>query len=99
MMPVFARWSACAAILAISHCARSAEFSWRESGAGLAVTIITNPGPVIFSVVRVELDHLNKEIRLTTTLASNTVVGTDNLSNHLSALPREFGTPIAAING
>ena len=78
--------------------ARSAEFSWRESGAGLAMIRFTNAEPVIFSAVRVELNSFKKDLSLATTLASNTVVGTEPLSQQIKRLPKEAGTPVAAIN-
>jgi hypothetical protein len=80
------------------HCARSAEFNWRDGGPGLAMTIVTNSGPVIYTVVRVELSHFEKDLSLTTTLASNTVVGLQTLSGQIALLPKELGTPVAAMN-
>ena len=94
-----ARWFATVlALVATSHGVRGAAFSWTESGAGLAVSIVTNSGPVIYTAVRVELARLRKDLSLTTTLASNTVVGLENLSAQVNALPRELGTPVAAMN-
>jgi hypothetical protein len=79
-------------------CARSAEFNWKDSGAGLAMTKVTNAGPVIYTVVRVELSRFKKDLSLTTALASNTVVGLQSLSGQVAALPKELGTPVAAMN-
>jgi hypothetical protein len=86
------------AVLVICQ-AHSAEFSWQQSGPGLAMVIVTNPGPVIFSAVRVELNAFNNDFTLVTTLASNTAVGLETLSRQVHALPKEMGTPVAALNG
>jgi hypothetical protein len=74
------------------------DFLWRGGGAGLAVIRVTNDGPVIFSAVRIEREQFNKDLSLITTLASNTVVGTEPLPAQLRALPKELGTPVAAMN-
>jgi hypothetical protein len=74
------------------------EFSWSESGPGLAVCRVTNAGPVVYTTVRIERSHFEKDLALTGTLASNTVVGLQTLSNQLNALPKELGTPVAAMN-
>ena len=75
-----------------------AEFSWKESGPGLAMCQVTNSGPVVYTTVRVERRYFEKDLSLTSTLASNTVVGLQTLSNQLNALPKELGTPVAAMN-
>ncbi|HEY0549490.1 MAG TPA: phosphodiester glycosidase family protein [Verrucomicrobiae bacterium] len=75
-----------------------AEFSWRESGAGLAMFQVTNSGPVVYTTIRVERRYFEKDLSLTSTLASNTVVGLQTLSNQLNALPKESGAPVAAMN-
>lgn len=90
-------WSA--AVLVTGPFAHGEEFSWQDGGSGLAMIRFTNSVPVIFTAVRVELDHFNKDFSLITTLASNTVAGTEPLANQLKRLPKESGTPVAAING
>jgi hypothetical protein len=75
------------------------DFSWKESVPGVAMTAVTNPGPVIYTAVRIELERFNKDLFLTTTLASNTVAGVESLLAQVNALPKELGTPVAAING
>ena len=77
---------------------QGAEFIWQESGAGLAKTSVTNPGPVIFTVVRVVRTGFQHDLSLTSTHAGNTVVGLSALSNQVRALPAEWGTPVAAMN-
>lgn len=74
------------------------EFSWSESGPGLAVCRVTNAGPIVYTTVRIARSHFEKDLTLTSTLASNTVVGLQTLSNQLNALPKELGTPVAAMN-
>ena len=64
MIQLLARWFASGAILILfaSGPARSEDFfSWKPAGAGLAVSIVTHPGPVVYSTVRVELGRLNKD--------------------------------------
>jgi hypothetical protein len=92
----FAAWLLTA--LAAGSASRAEEFIWLDSGPGVAVTRVTNEGPVLYTVVRIERSRLNKDLTLVTTLASNTVVGLDTLSNQVRALPKELGTPVAAIN-
>lgn len=92
----FAAWVLTA--LAVGPASRAGEFIWQDSGAGVAVTRITNEGPVLYTVVRVERSRLNQDLTLVTTLASNTVVGLDTLSNQVHALPKELGAPVAAMN-
>jgi Phosphodiester glycosidase len=99
MIQLLARWCATGAILFASGSARSEDVSWKQAGAGLAVSIVTYPGPVVYTTVRVELSRLNKDLFLTTTLASNTVIGLETLTGQIRALPKELGTPVAAING
>lgn len=80
--------------------ARGADFSWEESGAGLATTRTTNARSlVIYTVVRVERAALRRDLRLVTTHAQNTVVGLSTVSDQADALPKELGTPVAGING
>jgi hypothetical protein len=79
--------------------ARGVEYSWQERGAGLAMIRFTNAEPVIFTAVRVASDSFGKDLTLTTTLASNTVVGTEPLAQQIRRLPKGLGTPVAAING
>jgi hypothetical protein len=92
----FAAWVL--TVLVIGPASRAEEFIWQDGGAGVALTRVTNEGPVLYTVVRIDRDRLNKDLTLVTTLASNTVVGLDTLSNQVHALPKELGTPIAAIN-
>lgn len=87
-----------AAAVAICPFAHAAEIHWQPSGPGLAMTRFTNSGPVIFSAVRIELDYFNKDLSLITTLASNQIIGTTPLLAQANALPKEWGTPVAAIN-
>jgi hypothetical protein len=87
------------AMLLFCGVVEAAEFPWEIRGDGLAKGSVTNEVPVIFSAVRMELARFKKDLFLTTTLASNTVVGTEPLSSQVNALPRELGAPIAAING
>lgn len=84
--------------LAAGSASRGDDFTWQDSGPGVAMTRITNEGPVLYTVVRVERARLAKELTLVTTLASNTVVGLDTLSNQVHALPKKLGTPVAAMN-
>jgi len=88
-----------AAAAVVCQLAQGEEITWQKSGPGLAMTRLTNSGPVIFSAVRIELDYLNKDLSLITTLASNQVVGTEPLLSQVRALPKELGTPVAAMNG
>ncbi len=78
--------------------AYGAEFFWNESGPGLAMCRVTNPGPALYTAVRIERSYFEKELSLTSTLGSNTVVGLQTLSNQLNALPKDLGTPVAAMN-
>jgi large repetitive protein len=94
-----ARWFAWGASLVTCQAASPEGFSWAASGPSLAMTRVTNPGPVICTAVRVELDRFNTDLALTTTLASNTVVGLEPLGRQISALPKDLGTPVAAMNG
>jgi hypothetical protein len=87
-----------AAVLALGHFACGEEIVWQKSGPGLAMTRFTNAEPVIFTAVRIELDRFGKEFALATTLASNQVVGTEPLASQITSLPKEFGTPVAAMN-
>jgi hypothetical protein len=84
--------------LAAGSTSRAEEFIWHDRGPGVAITRFTNEGPVLYTVVRIDRDRLNKDLSLVTTLASNTVVGLDTLSNQVHALPKELGTPVAAVN-
>lgn len=84
--------------LAAGSASRAGEFTWQDGGAGVAMSRITNEGPVLYTVVRIERAQLTKDLALVTTLASNTVVGLDTLSNQVHALPKELGTPVAAMN-
>lgn len=84
--------------LAAGSASQGGEFIWQDGGAGVAMTRVTNEGPVLYTVVRIERSRLNQELALVTTLASNTVVGLDTLSNQVHALPKKLGTPVAAMN-
>jgi hypothetical protein len=84
--------------LAAGSASQAGEFIWHDSSPGVAMTRYTNEGPVLYTVVRIDRDRLNKDLSLVTTLASNTVVGLDTLSNQVHALPKELGTPVAAVN-
>src|SRR5262245_42607874 len=88
--------SSAAFLVCASACAE--DFSWETSGAGLAMCRVTNTGPAVFTTVRIERRYFEKDLSLSTTLASNTVVGLETLPNQLKALPKEFGTPVAAMN-
>jgi len=99
MMRWLAQWSGFGIVLFAGYFAEGVEFSWNESVPGVAMTAVTNPGPVIYTVVRVDLGRLNKDLFLTSTLASNTVAGVESLLGQVNALPKELGTPVAAING
>jgi|SRR5438477_752880 len=46
-----------------------------------------------------KLDRSNKDYELQTTLAKDTIVGLNSLSDQMKAIPPEWGRPIAAING
>jgi hypothetical protein len=78
--------------------ARAEDFLWTPSSPGVEMTIVTNSGPVIYSVVRVERERFGREFSLVTTLGSNTVAGVETLSRQLARLPEEMGAPVAAIN-
>ena len=84
--------------LAAGSASRAEEFIWQDSGPGVAMSRITNDGPVLSTVVRIERSRLSKDLTVVTTLASNTVVGLDTHSNQVHELPKEPGTPIAAMN-
>src|SRR3954466_231445 len=99
MMRRLAQSCGYAIMLCQGYFACGLDFSWNESVPGVAMTVLTNPGPVIYTAVRIELDRLNKDLFLTTTLASNTVTGVESLLAQVNALPKELGTPVAAING
>lgn len=86
------------AVFLVCASAWGGEFSWRESGPGLAMCQVTNAGPVVYTTVRVERRYFEKDLSLTSTLGSNTVVGLQTLSNQLNALPKELGVPVAAMN-
>ena len=88
----------CAALMTISPLARAAEIHWQPSGPGLAMTRFTNSGPVIFAAIRIELESFDKDFTLITTLASNQIVGTAPLLAQINALPKNLGTPVAAMN-
>lgn len=96
MTPRLTRWLA--AILLVWLPARAEDFVWTPDGPGVAVTLVTNPGPVIYSVVRLDRERFDQEFSLITTLGSNTVAGMETLSRQLARLPEELGTPVAAIN-
>ncbi len=96
MTPRQTRWLA--AILLVWLPAWAEDFIWRPSGPGVAMTIVTKPGPVIYSVVRVERERFGRELSLVTTLGSNTVAGMETLSRQVARLPEDMGTPVAAIN-
>lgn len=91
-------WVAGGFIVLASCVLHAEQFVWRDSGPGLAVASITNEGPVLYTVVRVDRSRFQKDLALTTTLGSNTVVGLETLTGQLAALPPELGTPVAAIN-
>lgn len=92
------RIGAFAALMALSIGAVANEILWQPNRAGLAMVRITNDGPVIFTAVRVELSQFEKEFSLITTLASNQIVGTEPLRAQVNALPKDLGTPVAAMN-
>jgi hypothetical protein len=96
MIPWMARSLAAGFLICAS--AWGEEFVWKKSGPGLAMCRMTNTGPVVFTTVRIERRHFETDLSLTSTLASNTVVGLQTLSNQLNALPKELGAPVAAMN-
>ncbi len=73
------------------------DFRWKDGGPGLASTTLSDPGPVFYAVVRIE--YTRPDIDLTTTKAGNAVLGLDTVSSQLATIPKELGTPVAAING
>ena len=85
-------------ILLAALCARAEEFAWDDAGPGIAKNRITNDVPVIYSAVRIERAFFQKDLTLITTLASNTVVGTDPLPEQIAALPKSLGKPVAAMS-
>jgi hypothetical protein len=88
-----------AAVLAGSQ-ARSEDFSWQESGAGLATARATNTRSfVVYTIVRVDRAALRRDLGIVSTHANNTIVGLSTLSDQAETLPKELGTPVAGING
>lgn len=89
-----------AMVLVLGTESRGEDFSWQESGAGLATTHTTNARSlVVYTVVRVERSALRRDLSLVTTHANNAVVGLATLADQADALPKELGTPVAGING
>ena len=91
------RWLWLCMLLAAFY-ARAEQFAWEDAGPGLAKIRITNDVPVIYSAVRIERGYFQKDLTLATTLASNTVVGTEPLPEQIAALPKDLGKPVAAMN-
>lgn len=98
MLSRVAAWFVGITIAGAGCCALAVDFPWRDGGPGLGVLRITNDGPVIFSAVRIDREHFRKDLTLVTTLASNTVVGTEPMPAQVRALPKDWGTPVAAMN-
>lgn len=96
MIPHFGRWLAVLGLLAGQS--RAADFPWKPAGPGVASAVLTNSGPVILSVVRIDRARLGRDLHLLTTLGSNQVVGMETLSHQTARLPDELGAPVAAIN-
>src|ERR1043166_4120959 len=88
-------------LLSVASAALSEQFAWRQAGPGLSMMTVTNstPLPVIYTAVRIARADFTRNFALTTTMASNTVVGLQTLPAQLKAIPKELGEPVAAING
>src|SRR5258705_3590988 len=54
---------------------------------------------VPWSIHIVKFDRAQRDLELRTTLAQNTVLGLSTLIEQIRALPREAGSPLAALNG
>ena len=93
------KWSVWGTSLLAGSIAWSEDFVWSPSSPGVDMIRMTNPGPVVCAAVRMELARFNADLVLTTTLASNTVVGLEPLTQQIRALPQSLGTAVAAING
>jgi phosphodiester glycosidase len=52
-----------------------------------------------WSIHMVKFDRSQRDLELRTTLARETVLGLSTLSEQIQALPREAGSPVAALNG
>ncbi len=88
---------ALAAFVTLASRSFAEDFRWKDGGPGIASTAVSEPGPVFFAVVRIE--YTRPDIEITTTKAGNVILSLDTISSQLSTIPRELGSPIAAING
>src|SRR3954468_10430842 len=97
MRALFAFCMGIAGYLAAASSGCCESLSWVESGRGVALTVVTNSGPVIYTAIRVDLSH--QDFALTTTLGNGSTLGVSQLTSQLESLPKSLGTPVAAMNG
>lgn len=56
-------------------------------------------GDAPWSIHVLKADRTRKDLKLVTTLGKNTIIGLAKLRDQVASIPRELGTPAAAING
>jgi len=88
----------CIAWVATLGATRRAEPPRRELGAGVEYIYQFRP-EVPWSIHVVKVDLSRKDLGFVVSLAQGSVCGLQTVSGQVAALPKELGTPLAAVNG